>query len=112
MTASIIENGKRLESIIDFSKFTGEIFKHWWKVALIVCVITGISFPFIQGMVSQYVSTATVLIKAQSDNATPMEQVDGYDSTRNPYYETQYTLMQSRVIIEKAVRTLKLDERS
>lgn len=110
MTASIIENGKRLESIIDFSKFTGEIFKHWWKVALIVCVITGISFPFIQGMVSQYVSTATVLIKAQSDNATPMEQVDGYDSTRNPYYETQYTLMQSRVIIEKAVRTLKLDE--
>lgn len=63
-------------------------------------------------MSSKYVSTATVLIKAQADNGvSPFPQVDGFDSTRSGYYETQYALMQHRIILEQAVRDLvQLDE--
>ncbi|MGK3370960.1 GumC family protein, partial [Citrobacter youngae] len=74
-------------------------------------IIAGVvAYPLISMMSSKYVSTATVLIKAQADNVSPFPQVDGFDSTRSGYYQTQYALMQSRIILEQAVRDLKLDE--
>lgn len=110
MKLSIVENGKKRESAIDISRFANEIKKNIWKILLAGVIAGAIAYPLISMMSSKYVSTATVLIKAQSDNTTPFTQVEGYDSTRNGYYETQFALMQSRVVLEQAVRTLKLDE--
>lgn len=61
-------------------------------------------------MTTKYLATTTVLIKAQADNAVPVDQVDNFDSTRAPYYETQYNLMQSRVVLERAVKDMHLDD--
>lgn len=110
MAVGMIENGQKMESSIDFAPFIKALKKHWWKILLFTVVVTGACFPLISGMSSKYVSTATVLIKAQEDNATPIENVDGYDSTRSPYYVTQLNLMQSRVVLEKAIKDLKLNE--
>ncbi len=98
-----------MESSIDFMPFIKALKKHWWKVLVFTVLVTGACFPLISGMTSKYVSTATVLLKAQEDNATPIENVDGYDSTRDPYYVTQFNLMQSRVVLEKAIKDLGLD---
>ncbi|GDX04372.1 capsular biosynthesis protein [Buttiauxella sp. A111] len=98
------------ESSIDFSRFAKEIKKNSWKILLAGVIAGAVAWPLISMMTSKYVSTATVLIKAQPDNVSPFPQVDGYDSTRNGYYETQYALMQSRIVLEQAVRNLKLDE--
>lgn len=98
------------ESAIDFSRFAKEIKKNTWKILLAGVIAGAVAWPLITMMTSKYVSTATVLIKAQPDNVSPFPQVDGYDSTRNGYYETQYALMQSRIVLEQAVRNLKLDE--
>ncbi|TNV22969.1 capsular biosynthesis protein [Buttiauxella sp. B2] len=110
MKLSIVENGKRRESSIDFSRFAKEIKKNSWKILLAGVIAGAIAYPLISMMTSMYVSTATVLIKAQPDNVSPFPQVEGYDSTRSGYYETQYALMQSRIVLEQAVRNLKLDE--
>lgn len=106
----MVENGKKRESAIDISRFANEIKKNIWKIALAGVIAAVIAYPLISLMSSKYVSTATVLIKAQPDNVSPFTQVEGYDSTRNGYYETQIALMQSRVVLEQAVRALKLDE--
>jgi capsular exopolysaccharide synthesis family protein len=105
-----VENGKNRESSIDFSRFAKELKKNSWKILLAGVVAGAIAYPLISMMTSKYVSTATVLVKAQPDNISPFPQVDGYDSTRNGYYETQYALMQSRIVLEQAVKNLKLDE--
>ncbi|WP_183269654.1 polysaccharide biosynthesis tyrosine autokinase [Buttiauxella sp. A111] len=110
MKLSIVENGMKRESSIDFSRFAKEIKKNSWKILLAGVIAGAVAWPLISMMTSKYVSTATVLIKAQPDNVSPFPQVDGYDSTRNGYYETQYALMQSRIVLEQAVRNLKLDE--
>jgi len=110
MKLSIVENGKNRESSIDFSRFAKELKKNSWKILLAGVVAGAIAYPLISMMTSKYVSTATVLVKAQPDNISPFPQVDGYDSTRNGYYETQYALMQSRIVLEQAVKNLKLDE--
>lgn len=110
MKLSIVENGKNRESAIDFSRFAKELKKNSWKILLAGVIAGAIAYPLISMMTSKYVSTATVLVKAQPDNISPFPQVDGYDSTRNGYYETQYALMQSRIVLEQAVKNLKLDE--
>ena len=110
MKLSIVENGKKRESSIDFSRFAKEIKKNSWKILLAGLIAAAVGYALISMMTSKYVSTATVLVKAQPDNVSPFPQVDGYDSTRSGYYETQYALMQSRIVLELAVRNLKLDE--
>lgn len=110
MKLSIVENGKKRESAIDISRFAREIKKNSWKIVLSGVIAGAIAWPLMSLMSSKYVSTATVLIKAQPDNVSPFQKVEGYDSTRNGYYETQNALMQSRVVLEQAVRTLKLDQ--
>jgi len=110
MTVGMVESGQRVESTIDFMPFIKALKKYWWKIILFTIVVTGACYPLISRMSAKYVSTSTVLIKAQEDNATPIENVDGYDSTRSPYYLTQFNLMQSRVVLEKAIVDLKLHE--
>lgn len=110
MKLSIVENGKQRENSVDFSRFAKELKKNAWKIALAGIIAGVVAYPLISMISSKYVSTATVLIKAQADNVSPFPQVDGFDSTRSGYYETQYALMQSRIILEQAVRDLKLDE--
>ncbi|MFZ3620591.1 GumC family protein [Leclercia barmai] len=110
MKLSIVENGKKRESAIDIARFAREIKKNSWKILLSGIVAGAIAWPLMSLMSSKYVSTATVLIKAQPDNVSPFQKVEGYDSTRNGYYETQTALMQSRVVLEQAIRTLKLDQ--
>lgn len=110
MKLSIVENGKKRESAIDIARFASEIKKNLWKIILSGVIAGAIAWPLMSLMPSKYVSTATVLLKAQPDNVTPFQKVEGYDSTRNGYYETQNALMQSRVVLEQAVRTLKLDQ--
>ncbi|MBU3802427.1 MULTISPECIES: polysaccharide biosynthesis tyrosine autokinase [Citrobacter] len=110
MKLSIVENGKQRENSVDFSRFAKELKKNAWKIALAGIIAGVVAYSLISMMSSKYVSTATVLIKAQADNVSPFPQVDGFDSTRSGYYETQYALMQSRIILEQAVRDLKLDE--
>lgn len=110
MKLSIVENGKKRESAIDIARFASEIKKNLWKIILAGIIAGAIAWPLMSLMPSKYVSTATVLLKAQPDNVTPFQKVEGYDSTRNGYYETQNALMQSRVVLEQAVRTLKLDQ--
>jgi len=110
MKLSIVENGKKRESAIDISRFASEIKKNSWKILLSGIIAGAIAWPLMSLMPSKYVSTATVLLKAQPDNVTPFQKVEGYDSARNGYYETQNALMQSRVVLEQAVRTMKLDQ--
>lgn len=110
MKLSIVENGKKRESTVEFSRFAKELKKNAWKIALAGIVAGVVAYPLISMMSSKYVSTATVLIKAQADNVSPFPQVDGFDSTRSGYYETQYALMHSRIVLEQAVRDMKLDE--
>lgn len=108
MSLSIVENGRKLESTVDFSRFAQALKKNGWKIALAGLLAGVVAYPLISMLTPTYVSTATVLIKAQQDNISPLPQVDGYDSTRSGYYETQYALMQSRIVLEQAVRDVKL----
>lgn len=110
MAISLVENGKKKEGFIDFTPYFNKI-KHkliWCLVVVIVAAVA--SFIVTRLISSSYTATATVLFKAQSSDISPLPRVENYDSTRNDYYETKYALMGSRVVLDAAVRKLKLYE--
>lgn len=108
MAISLVENGKKKEGFIDFTPYFNKI-KHkliWCLV--VVMVAAAASWILTRFMSSSYTATATVLFKAQSQDVTPLPRLENYDSTRSDYYETKYALMSSRVVLEAAVKALKL----
>ncbi|MDD9197103.1 exopolysaccharide transport family protein [Aliivibrio sp. S3MY1] len=112
MAQSIIENGKKLESTIDFSNFLKEFKKYRLRVLLTVLSVTLIATPLIYSMTPQYSATATMILKAQSDNSTPIDQVEDFDASQAEYYPTQAEVLQSKGVIEAAVRQLDLQHNS
>lgn len=112
MAQSIIENGKKLESTIDFSNFLKEFKKYRLRVLLTVLGVTVIATPLIYSMTPQYSATATMVLKAQSDNSTPIDLVEDFDATQAEYYPTQAEVLQSKAVIEAAVRQLDLQHDS
>ncbi|EIY5163488.1 GumC family protein [Klebsiella quasipneumoniae] len=108
MAISLVENAKKKEGFIDFAPYFNKI-KHkliWCLVVVIVAAVA--SFILTRFMSSSYTATATVLFKAQSQDISPLPRLENYDSTRSDYYETKYALMGSRVVLDAAVRKLKL----
>ncbi|EPW2768131.1 GumC family protein, partial [Klebsiella pneumoniae] len=108
MAISLVENGKKKEGFIDFTPYFNKI-KHklvWCLAVVIVAAVA--SFILTRFMSSSYTATATVLFKAQSQDISPLPRLENYDSTRSDYYETKYALMGSRVVLDAAVRKLKL----
>ncbi|WP_258132408.1 GumC family protein [Aliivibrio sifiae] len=110
MAQSIIENGKKLESTIDFSNFLKEFKKYRLRVLLIVLTVTLVALPLIYSMTPQYSATATLILKAKSDNSTPIDQVEDFDATQAEYYPTQIEVIQSKQVIEEAVLKLNLQD--
>ena len=108
MTLSIIENGKKIESTIDFSNLLKEFKKYRLQVLLVVMGVTLTALPLIYSMTPQYSATATMVLKAKSDNSTPIDQVEEFDATQAEYYPTQAEVLQSKKVIEAAVRQLDL----
>ena len=112
MAISLVENGKKKEGFIDFTPYFNKI-KHkliWCLAVVIVAAVA--SFILTRFMSSSYTATATVLFKAQSQDVSPLPRLENYDSTRSDYYETKYALMGSRVVLDAAVRKLKLEQDS
>ena len=110
MNSLFVEDGSKLESIIDFSRLFKAIKTNWWKIALFAVLMTGGAIPLVLMMTPKYESYATLLLKSELTNSTTFEKTVDFDSTRAQYYETQYELLKSRRVVAKVVEDLKLYE--
>lgn len=109
MKLSMVEQGKKLENVVEFSRYTQQIRRKIWRLLIVMAVTAVVAFPLIKLIPSKYVATSAVMIKALQDDATPLPQLSRYDATRSDFYETQYALVQSRVVLQKAISELQLD---
>ncbi|WP_231625943.1 GumC family protein [Kluyvera genomosp. 1] len=105
----MVEQGKKLENVVEFSRYTQQIRRKIWRLLIVMVVTAVVAFPLIKLIPSKYVATSAVMIKALQDDATPLPQLSRYDATRSDFYETQYALVQSRVVLQKAITELQLD---
>lgn len=82
----------------------------WLFVAIfLVTVITVAVWTFSQ--VPIYQAAATILIEPEAPKILNIQEVTSIGSAGFEYYQTQYELIKSRAVVERAIATLKLKER-
>jgi polysaccharide biosynthesis transport protein len=75
--------------------------------AMIACLLAGLLITLL--MTPQYSATATIEIARESNNIVQIQQVQRESSEADlEFYQTQYGLLQSRILAEKVATQLKL----
>ncbi|WAM43173.1 GumC family protein [Edwardsiella piscicida] len=101
----MVARGSQRESSIDFAPLVRALRRQGGKCLLVALVAGLLAYPLIRMLPQHYTAHATLLLKAQPDNITPLPQVSGYDASRSDYYQTQYALMQSRSVLMRVINT-------
>ncbi len=85
--------------------------RHRWLLAAIflVTVISVAVWTFAQAPIFQ--ASATVLIEPEAPKILNIQEITSIGSAGFEYYQTQYELIKSRAVVERAIANLKLKER-
>ena len=75
MKLSMVEQGKKLENVVEFSRYTQQIRRKIWRLLIVMAVTAVVAFPLVKLIPSKYVATSAVMIKALQDDATPLPQL-------------------------------------
>lgn len=86
--------------------------KHWWLITgiFLVTVITVAIWTFLQ--VPIFRASATVLIEPEPPKVLNIQDVTPIGAPGQDYYQTQYEIIKSRPVVEKAVEGLNLRQRA
>jgi succinoglycan biosynthesis transport protein ExoP len=85
--------------------------RHQWLLAAIflVTVVTVAVWTFAQVPIFQ--ASATILIEPEAPKILNIQEITSIGSAGFEYYQTQYELIKSRAVVERAIVNLKLKER-
>ncbi|WP_413698802.1 GumC family protein [Psychromonas sp. KJ10-10] len=64
---------------------------------------------FVMGLTPIYRSTASLLIKADTEKTVSIDSVYSVDTSRNEYFLTQYEILKSRAVAEQVIDKLNLE---
>lgn len=98
------------EEIIDLREYWRVLKTHQYKIIGLAILFALVSILVVFSMTPIYKSTATLLIEPNSSNVVSIEEVYGVGINDTDYYTTQYSILNSRVLIEKVIDKLSLGQ--
>ena len=85
------------------------VFKHKWKVAIIVFLVVLATAVHVSKLIPLYRASAILLIEQSKSKVVSIENVYDSDYRSQSYIKTQIELMKSRHLVEEVVRQERLD---
>ena len=98
------------EEIIDLREYWRVVRTHQSKIIGLAVLFALVSILVVFSMTPIYKSTATLLIEPNANNVVSIEEVYGVASNDTDYYATQFAILESRILIEKVIDRLGLDQ--
>ena len=97
------------EKQIDLREYLRVLIKRRWIIATIftVLVLTVAIMTFTATPI--YQATARIIIEKENPNLMSIQEVMAVDSTGTDYYQTQYKIIESRVVAREVIRKLDLE---
>ena len=97
------------EKQIDLREYLRILIKRRWIIATIftVLVLTVAVNTFTAMPI--YEATARIIIEKENPNLMSIQEVMGVDSTGTDYYQTQYKIIESRIVAREVIRKLDLE---
>lgn len=96
------------EKIIDLKVYWTIVMKSKWKILGFSFFTTLLVTIFVAGMTPIYRSTASLLIKANTENTVSIDSVYSLDTSRKEYFLTQFEILKSRAVSEQVIDKLDL----
>ena len=96
------------EQIIDLKAYWTIVMKSKWKIAGFAFFTTLLVAIFVAGLTPIYRSTASLLIKANTENTVSIDSVYSLDTSRKEYFLTQFEILKSRAVTEQVIDRLDL----
>ena len=97
------------EEIIDLREYWRVLRVHKRRIIGLAFLFAIVSVLLVFSMKPIYKSTATLLIEPDTNNVVSIEDVYGLAGGDDEYYQTQYAILKSRVLLERVIDTLSLD---
>ncbi|MEI6896517.1 MAG: polysaccharide biosynthesis tyrosine autokinase [Psychromonas sp.] len=105
---SVNHSSNSPEQIIDLTIYWVIVMKSKWKILAFSFFTTLLVAIFVAGMTPIYRSTASLLIKANTENTVSIDSVYSLDTSRKEYFLTQFEILKSRMVSEQVIDTLDL----
>ncbi|HQH46492.1 MAG TPA: Wzz/FepE/Etk N-terminal domain-containing protein, partial [Candidatus Aminicenantes bacterium] len=86
------------------------VLKRKWLIASVAATVFVLAAVYVFTRTPVYTATGQLLIEKEP-NILTFEEIFQVESFQTSYYETQYKLLQSRSLAERAAERLKLSER-
>ena len=96
------------EQIIDLKAYVTIIMSSKWKILGFAFFTTLLVAIFAAGLPPTYRSTASLLIKADTDKTVSIDTVYSLDTSRKEYFLTQFEILKSRAVAEQVIDKLDL----
>lgn len=97
-------------TIPDITLYTRAVWRAKWGIAALVILVAVLAYLVVSTIKPTYKASATLLIDNKAPQVLSIEQIYGLEGAGNNYLQTQFGLLKSRPIIERAVKQLKLTE--
>ena len=91
-----------------FLDYARVLYKRRWTVITGFIVAFGVMFTYSSSATPMYTARVQLLIENDSQNVIKFDEVYEPNKTTNDYYQTQYRLLQSRLIARRTIEAEKL----
>ena len=105
---SIEKTGMKGTEHLDLKYYIQVIQRFKWRIISLASVITLLAAVIVFSITPQYKATATLLIQAEQANVVSIEEVYGFDSSRQDYLFTQFEILKSKEIARRVVEKLNI----
>ncbi|WGY46808.1 polysaccharide biosynthesis tyrosine autokinase [Vibrio sp. ABG19] len=97
------------ENEVSLRDYFGVIQRVWWKILILVGVVTLSVALIVSLMPAVYKATATIIFESQTTTILPVDDVYLMNNKNSEeYYKTQYEILKSRPIAERVILSLDL----
>ncbi|MBW8191446.1 polysaccharide biosynthesis tyrosine autokinase [Neiella marina] len=105
---SSLEQALIKERDIDLVQHLKVIGRYKWRILIFSALVTFVVAFVLMHMKPFYQATATLLIESKQAKAISIDDVYGYDFSRQEYLQTQFEILKSRQLKERVVNSMEL----
>ncbi|SDJ42462.1 capsular exopolysaccharide family [Ferrimonas sediminum] len=108
MAIQMEKNAFSQEKDIDLAQYVHVLWRYKWRILLFSGFVTSVVVAILLNVSPSYLAGARLLIESEQAKAVSIEDVYGLDSSKDEYLQTQFEIIKSRKLAERAIERMDL----
>ncbi|MFI3245044.1 MAG: polysaccharide biosynthesis tyrosine autokinase [Ferrimonas sp.] len=96
------------EKDIDIGYYLQVLWRYKWRITVLAFAVTAMAALLMMNVSAMYFSKSRLMIESEQAKAVSIDDVYGLDSSRKEYLQTQFEIIKSRRLAERAIERMNL----